>query len=305
MLPNNPPIPVTVVVCTRNRGWKVVATIESILANQYPSFEILLVDQSTNAETREAVEIFKHHPDFCYIQSSETGAANARNLGLRMARSEYVFFTDDDCTVPVDWLDQMLKAFLNNQAVAMVFCNVLAGPHNSALGFIPTYQRQDDLLATSVKDKRFSKGIGAGMGLRRSVALTLGGFDPKLGPGSVFPACEEGDLAVRALLKGWYIFETSQVAVVHHGFRTWYEGKALSKRNYYGIGAAYSKPIKCQYWEAWDIVLDEGVEISLLQPLKLALKTRRARGLKNFMYFWQGFFQGLITPVDKNMLLFQ
>jgi len=96
--------------------------------------------------------------------------------------------------------------------------------------------------------KNQARGIGAGMAARRAEAVTLGGFDEMLGPGAPFPACEDGDLAVRALLAGFQVYETAKTSVTHFGFRTWAEGRELSRRDWLGIGAAYVKPLKCGRW---------------------------------------------------------
>ncbi len=52
---------------------------------------------------------------------------------------------------------------------------------------------------------------------------------------------------MRALLFGHEVYETDAVAVLHYGFRTSAE-RALSRRNWVGIGAAYAKPVKGGHW---------------------------------------------------------
>ena len=43
------PIPVSAVICTRNRPDLIGTAVSSVLANTYPSFDLLVVDQSTDA----------------------------------------------------------------------------------------------------------------------------------------------------------------------------------------------------------------------------------------------------------------
>lgn len=294
------PVLTSVVVCTRNRGANAALTLRSILASTDPDLEVLLVDQSTTPDTRQAVERFRSDPRFRYLPSSQVGAGRARNQGLQAARGRYVLFTDDDCEVTRNWVEVMTQCFETNGRVAVVFSNVQPAAFDAQAGFIPTYVRDHDTLVTSIVQKCTARGIGAGMGLRREVALALGGFDARLGPGGEFPANEEGDLAVRALLKGWWIYETAKTHVVHDGFRTWQEGKALTRRNWVGIGAAYSKPIRCGHWQVGVIVAYEAFVVGLLQPASLVLRLRRPSGIRSFAFFWEGFLAGWRTPLDRD-----
>jgi hypothetical protein len=132
----------------------------------------------------------------------------------------------------------------------------------------------------------------------------LGGFDPLLGAGAQFSSCEDGDVALRALLAGRHVFETDAVSVVHHGFRTWEEGRALTRRDWYGIGAAYAKPIRAGHFSATSVVLFEGVWRAALLPLTGLARGRRPQGLKRAWYFWRGFVTGLRTPLDHATLVF-
>lgn len=295
---------ISAVVCTRNRGASAAATIASILANTHPNFEVILVDQSTNQTTEEAVSGFRTDPRFRYLRSATKGLGRARNIGLAQAQSAIVVFTDDDCTVPEDWLAVMDATFAAAPRVTVAFCNVAAAPHDTTKGFIPAYMRKDSKLVRTFWDKCRARGIGAGIAVRRKEALALGGFDEQLGAGAHFPSCEDGDLAMRALAQGQWVYETDQVAVLHYGFRTWEEGKELTKRDWIGIGAAYAKPLLCGHWGALVVVLYEAGVVGLLVPLLLLLQLRKPQGLRRLSYFGIGFWQGWCTPVDREKMLF-
>lgn len=299
------PMTISAVVCTRNRGSSVVATIETILANTYPHFEVILIDQSTNQETEQAIAPFRADARFHYIRSATKGLGRARNLGMAQAQSNVVAFTDDDCTVPTNWLERMAAAFADKPRVTVSFCNVEAAPHNNAEGFIPAYMRKDSKLVRNFWDKCRARGIGAGIAVRRQAALALGGFDEELGAGGHFPSCEDGDMAMRALARGQWVYETHEVAVLHYGFRTWNEGKELTRRDWIGIGAAYAKPLRCGHWGALVVVLYESLVIGLLIPLSAILRLQKPQGLRRLLYFMQGFWQGWSTPVDCEKMLFQ
>lgn len=296
---------ISVVVCTRNRCDFTVGIMRTILLNEYPDFEVILVDQSTNNDTANAIGQFLGDPRFQYIHSTTQGAGRARNIGLSQAQGDIVAFTDDDCTVPSNWLEVIMGIFATYPRVAMLFCNVDPAPYDGSVGFIPAYQRHDDLLVRTLWDKCRARGMGAGMAVRRDFILSIGKFDENLGPGAPFLACEEGDLAVRVLLNGGWVYETHQTSVTHYGFRTWHEGKQLTKRDWFGIGAAYAKPLKCGYWRVIIIVMYEMLVEALLKPLTKLLRLKKPQGLKQVFYFFQGFVKGLRTPVDCQHIIYR
>jgi glycosyltransferase involved in cell wall biosynthesis len=296
---------VSAIVCTRNRGDRIVPTITSILANTGCELELVIIDQSSDERCAQAVAPYVRDARVRYVRSSEVGLGNARNAGLRLARAEAVAFTDDDVVVPPTWLAATQRIFRERPRVAVAFFNVTAAEHDRSKGFIPAYERQGSIEVTTVAGKCAARGIGAGLCVRRSAVLQLGGFDGMLGAGGVFSSCEDGDVALRALLAGWHIFETDEVTVVHDGFRTWEEGKELTKRDWYGIGAAYAKPIKAGRLGAAVVVLYEGVGRAMLSPWAPLLKLKPPHGLKRGAYFWWGFVAGLRTPVEKGTILFR
>jgi GT2 family glycosyltransferase len=293
---------VSIVISTRNRGDHMVATLNSALRNNHPSFEVILVDQSTNPDTARAVAVFQTDPRFRYVQSATQGASAGRNIGVAQARGEIVAFTDDDCLIPADWLSVLQETFLEHPNVAVLFCNVEPATYDHSAGFIPGYVRDDEKLVRSMWDKCRARGIGAGMAVRRSVLLGMGGFDESLGPGALFPDCEDGDVAVRALIKGWFVYETNKAAVIHNGFRTWHEGEALTARNWTGIGAAYAKPVACGHLDVLIVVLYEAFVVALFGPMSSIFRLKRPTGFRRFLYFWRGFRHGLGNPVDPRQI---
>lgn len=296
---------VTALICTRNRGSSLTSTVSSILTSTHPNFEILVVDQSTDGETRQALTPFLQDERLRYVHQAAQGLGRARNLGLAEARGEVVAMTDDDCAVPPHWLETMAGIFEDYPQVAVAFCNVNPAPHDSHKGFIPAYQRSGGKLLLNSLDKCAARGIGAGIAVRRESVLALGGFDAMLGAGARFPSCEDGDLAVRALLLGYNVYETDAVAVEHAGFRTWEEGRSLARRDWIAIGAAYAKPLKSGYWRFAVVPAYELGRFALWPPLWDLLRMRKPRGLGRIAAFLQGFVQGWRTPVDPRTLLFR
>lgn len=295
----------SVVVCTRDRGSSVVETVLSILKTSDVPIQLVIVDQSSSTDTYRALRQLLHDERIVYFRSSETGLGRARNAGLEISQHEIVLFTDDDVTVPPNWVSVMSRIMLDNPSVAVAFCNVDAAPHDAARGFVPAYVRQSDALVSSLWQKCTARGIGAGMAVRRTAVVGIGGFDVLLGAGGRFSSCEDGDIAVRALLNGWNVYESSEVGVVHFGYRTWDEGRELTKRDWYGIGAAYSKPLRCRRWNILPVIVYELLYKAVWCAFTPIVRFQRPIGVKRGWYFVRGLVAGLRTPVNCRTLLFR
>ena len=300
-----PAPPISVLVCTRNRGDSLIPTLKTILANDSTPFELIVVDQSTDDKTENTVDDFLGDPRLRYLHSDSAGLGRAHNIGLGMARGEVVLITDDDCEVPTDWVEKFASVFAENERVAMAFCNVLEAPGEWAGGYIPTFEREGDLLVTSVIGRCKVNPIGAGMAIRREVVLSLGGFDELMGPGAPIASHEEDDMVLRCLLRGYQIFETDRTHVYHYGFRTVDESKVLTYRNYHGTGGGMAKFLKCGQWRVM-AVASHIVWATIAVPfLGSVARLQKPRVVSRVTGFVQGFMQGLRMPVDAEKLLFR
>lgn len=99
----------------------VAATIQSILAQTYQNFEIIIVD---NGSTDRSVEVCQQitDPRIKIIQQENRGAAGSRNTGIRHAQGEYLAFLDaDDLWLP-EKLEKQVEHLDNSPTVGISFC---------------------------------------------------------------------------------------------------------------------------------------------------------------------------------------
>ncbi len=238
---------VSVVIPTRARGPLVARTVQSILASPEDFAEVIVVDQSPQKDTFEAASPYLIDPRFQYIHSSTVGISAARNIGVAASTGAIVVHTDDDCEVPLGWVSDVVKIFDRHPDADMVVGSVLSGPCPPT-GFIPSYKVKKPLLINGIVNKHRVEGIGACFGYRRILWSELGGFDELLGVGGHFPSGEEADLMIRALEAGNKVLETPELAVIHHGFRTWDEAGVLIQAHLFGIGGMSAKQIRRGCW---------------------------------------------------------
>ena len=121
---------ISVVVCTRNRGAKIAETVQSILRSRDAEFELVVVDQSDNDETLEAIQPLLGSPCLSYIRTDTRGLSAARNIGVAQARNERITPLP---TTTVRWLPTgcwRCAAPSTRIRIAIVFGNALAGTHD-------------------------------------------------------------------------------------------------------------------------------------------------------------------------------
>src|SRR5258708_5678237 len=115
----------SVLVCTRNRAAKLKRAVESILANTFTDYELIVVDQSTDRATEEALATIDDKR-LRYIPTPDAvGVAISRNVAVRTSLSDTVVFTDDDCICDRNWLAAIVAEYAADPAALGVFGRVI------------------------------------------------------------------------------------------------------------------------------------------------------------------------------------
>jgi glycosyltransferase involved in cell wall biosynthesis len=304
--PTERSVSVTALVCTRERPASLVRAVRSLLAgNAAEDIEVIVIDQDDTLETERALAALAPDSRLRHVRSASRGVGSALCEGLALARGEFLVCTDDDCEAPPHWIEDMARTLAGQPTAAVVFCGVKAAPHDVNAGYIPAYERRRSRLVRSIAATCAGHGLSAGMAVRRDVIRSLGGFDVNLGPGARFPAADDWDLAFRALLRGWHVYETADLAVIHHGFRTFAEGREHARRDWLGIGAVCAKLLRARDVGATIVPVWEFSAHAIWPIAADLLSFRRPRGLTRIMAFSEGLAQGLRTPLDPKTLLFK
>lgn len=294
---------VSIGICTRNRASSIVAAVESLLRNDYPNFELLIIDQSTNTNTAEALDEIRADSRVRYFASSERGVSRARNQLLAQAHGEIVLMTDDDCLAPADWVRQMVAVFGRYPRAGVVFCRVEAVPFDSSLGDTPVMLCDEEREFTTVNASMGFNLMGAGMGMRRSVLQTIRGFDAALGPGGTFCSGEDVDVAIRTILSGNTIIRTNATTIVHDGFRPWQQARTLMIRNFTGVGAMMSKFVRLGNSAVFMLMLHH-TWTQLNMSARNLLLHGSPHGIKQLVWLYRAFYHAWRTPIDPTTAMF-
>lgn len=116
---------VSIVLATWNRNKLLNQSIDSILRNDYSNFELIIIDDNSTQETYDLVKEYQKKDDrIIYIrQPKNLGLVKSRNLGLRISKGEFIFFTDDDDIVLPNRITDPLSFLMKNPRLDVVYCN--------------------------------------------------------------------------------------------------------------------------------------------------------------------------------------
>jgi glycosyltransferase involved in cell wall biosynthesis len=101
---------VSVILATRNRSDYLPRAIGSVLAQSYPTWELLAVDDGSDDDTYEVLCAVDDERVRCF-RTPHGGVAAARNHALANVSGDYVAYIDDDNTMHPDWLRSIVWAF--------------------------------------------------------------------------------------------------------------------------------------------------------------------------------------------------
>jgi glucosyl-dolichyl phosphate glucuronosyltransferase len=180
-----PSLSVSIIIATRDRAPALRQTLDSLGRVRIPAdcnAEVIVVDNASTDDTATAARSADcPSMKVKYLYAAVKGQNNALNAGLADAQGEIILFTDDDVSVPEDWLEQMIAAFQQSRADAVVGKIVLT--QNLLRPWLSGAQKA--WLAAPPEDQIDEPPflIGANMGFRRSVLKHVFAFDPELGPG--------------------------------------------------------------------------------------------------------------------------
>ena len=101
---------VSIIMPTYNRAKIICGAIESVLAQTYDRFELIIVDDGSTDDTSSVVKGVHDNRILYHAYSPNQGGNHARNIGLKLSRGEYISFLDTDN----EWEPDFLKKQLNN-----------------------------------------------------------------------------------------------------------------------------------------------------------------------------------------------
>lgn len=241
---------VSIVVTTRNRPG-VAETLRSLMALDYPNYEIVVVDNAPTTYTADQLvaELCTEFPNMRYVREDRAGLCWARNCGLDAAQGEITVFTDDDILADADWLTALVEGFSAGDNVVCVTgliqpreldtpVQVWCEEHGGfGKGFTPKiYDLDENRPDDPLYPYRLSMlGSGANMAFKTEVLKALGGTDPALGAGTPTRSGAEFPPFYK-VIKNHYQLVYQPGAIIYHSHHREYE---RFQGQFYGYGVGF------------------------------------------------------------------
>ncbi|GGB74929.1 glycosyl transferase family 2 [Flavobacterium suaedae] len=226
-------VPVSVIVCAKNEAENVKQLVPLLAEQEYPDFEIVLIDDSSADETLEVFEAFeRQYPNIklVKVENNEAFWANkkyALTLGIKAATKEYLLFTDADCVPsPRHWITNMASQFTQNKTIVLGY-----GAYNKIKGnFLNKIIRFDALIMATqyfawAKLGRPYTGEGRNMAYKKEEFFKVNGFishiDIRLGEDALFI----NEAANARNIKTCYTPDSFTYCEAKKSFKEWFSQK--------------------------------------------------------------------------------
>lgn len=174
--PRKGSIKVSVIITCYNKERYISRAINSCLNQSLPQdqYEIIIVDDASTDKSREAISLYEGFAGYHFIRTKflnkNAGPAHASNVGINMARGEFVVRVDGDDYIHRDFLKVMSETLSWNPDIGFVYCDLI-----EVTGTGAPNQRT---LARNTIGRLLNHG--AGVLFRKKHLKALGGYDETL-----------------------------------------------------------------------------------------------------------------------------
>lgn len=175
--------PVSVIVCARDSYEYLIDLIPNLLSQDYPDYEIVIVNDCSTDETTEYLkELVTVHPEINIVTLTQSlnffhGKKFPLSMGIKSAKNDLLLLTDADC-LPTDnqWIRNMVGAYRKGTEVVLGY-----GPYFERKGLLNKLIRFDTLytamqyLSMALAKKPYM-GVGRNLSYRRELFYKNKGF---------------------------------------------------------------------------------------------------------------------------------
>lgn len=179
---------VSVVVYTYTREEELLGFLQSLMTQNYPNYEVILVNDGSIEVTAELSDSLKSiYPDNLYVTFIPPGSHNlsrrklALTLGIKAAKGEIILTTASNCIIPSSsWLSDMMKPFLES-SVTEVVLGYSHIDYENMYGPGKWYREFDDVLTgcqwlgEAINDNPY-RGDGNNLAYRRRIFFEQKGY---------------------------------------------------------------------------------------------------------------------------------
>lgn len=119
---------ISVVMPVYNEEANIIDTLDAIYSNTVLPDEVIMADGGSTDRTVQLVK--EKFPQVIIVDNQMKHAASGRNVGIKHAKGDIIAFTDGDCIVAEDWIENISEAFKNNDIDGLGGKVLIAPPVN-------------------------------------------------------------------------------------------------------------------------------------------------------------------------------
>ena len=199
---------ISVVIPTYNRAKTIRTSVMSVLSQSAPILEVVVVDDCSSDDTLLQLAAIEDSRVRIVRSSSQSGAAAARNLGVKHARGSWIAFQDSDDYWFASKLEKQIEAIKQHPQTVLCYCWFIQY-YNQNVVLVPkvTNEIRNTLPTKSLLQSNFVSAQTILM--RRSIFEILEGFDERL------PALEDWEFALRASKLGEFCSANEPLVIAY------------------------------------------------------------------------------------------
>jgi glycosyltransferase involved in cell wall biosynthesis len=241
--PPNPQLPpLSIVIAARNESDNLFENLPKILAQDYPQFEVVVVNHQSIDDSRHLLSALQRDYKNLVVMELEKSKhllASKKlplTLGIKKAQHEHLVLTDADCSPASDqWLRRMAEKFSEKKEIVLGY-----GPYKTEPGFLNKIIRFD---TTMIAVHYFSMALMRApyMGVGRNMAYTKTVFNSTNGFKSHYAVSSgDDDLFIQeAAKKRNYTIQLSSDSYMYSDAKTTWETFVMQKARHYSTSPRY------------------------------------------------------------------
>ncbi len=205
MIKQTPSPTVSVVICAYNAAPYIAETLDSLFAQSFSDFEVILINDGSTDETATVIKPYLHR--IIYHEQPNQGPAAARNAALRLARGQYISILDSDDLWLPQYLEKMVGFLQSHPEFELYYPNAVyfGDSHLNGKRFQAIYPSSQPFTLEKFLTKECS--VFGLVTFRREVLEQVGVYDEEL------RGVEDFDLWLRMLQHGIRFSFTNEVLV--------------------------------------------------------------------------------------------
>jgi len=169
----------SIVIPLYNRPQEIKELLETLVAQTYKAFEVLVIEDGSVNDAEAIVNSFSDKLELRYFKKPNEGQGFTRNFGFERAKGDYFIVFDSDCLIPANYLE------IVNNSLSTNYLDAYGGPDGAHSSFTPTqkaisYSMTSPFTTGGIRGNK--KAIGQfhprsfNMGISRQVWEKAGGF---------------------------------------------------------------------------------------------------------------------------------